>query len=304
MKKGIIMTLLAFCLTWMNLFPAAARSDNGRTTALWVWDFYESASNSDKITQLLEFSNQHGINTLFIGTRNTLIDQPRTYDELIRRAHENEIRVFALVGRDYWALESHHNEALEQLRQVLSFQESHPLNKFDGIQYDIEPYTLPEYKLAKDSVVSQYLQVLNTIAQEIEANDPALEFNAAIPWWFGGGDQPVMVVTGEQNKPLSHFVLDIADTISIMAYRDTADKQIRASLADADYAALLGKKVYIGAETNPSNGNTIPNEITYYNKGLDYMNQQLDMVSDYYSEHQGFGGIALHHYLSLQNMMK
>ncbi|MEF2965830.1 hypothetical protein V3851_08315 [Paenibacillus sp. M1] len=302
-KSKVSILFLAICLTLMNAVPAPAHAAaNGHTKALWVWDFYEAAANSDKITELLQFLNEQDINLLFIGTRKTLPDQPATYEELIRRAHEHGIRVFALVGRANWALEGHHREALEEVRQVLSFNTSHPSSKFDGIQYDIEPHTLPEYKTKRGSVCYQYIQVLKKIANEIALSGDNLEFNAAIPFWLATGENPVIVETGGEKKPLSYFVLDIVDTVTIMAYRDTAERQIRATQAEIDYAANIGKKIYIGAETNAPNGDTIPSEITYYNKGLDYMNQQLDAVTSYYSNHSGFSGVAIHNYPAFKAM--
>lgn len=302
MKNKAILLFLAVCLTVINVAPSPAHANNGNTRALWVWDFYEAASNSAKITELLQFLKDHDINLLFIGTRNTLPDQPATYEELILRAHEEGIRVFSVVGRAYWALETYHREALAEVRQVLSFNASHPSSKFDGIQYDIEPHALPEFITKRGSVSYQYIQLLKRTAKEIASSDEHLEFNAAIPFWYATGDNPVMVETGGERKPLSYFILDNVDTATIMAYRDTAERQIRLSLAETEYAASIGKKVYIASETKSPDGNTIPNEITYFNKGLEYMNQQLNTVITYFANHAGFGGIAIHEYSAFKKM--
>jgi hypothetical protein len=303
-KNKAILLLLAVCLTLMSVVPSPAHAEDRQAKAVWVWDFYEAASDSNQITKLLQFLNEQDINLLFIGTRRTLPDQPATYEELIRRAHEEGIRVFALVGRSEWALEGHHREALAELQQVLSFNASRPASAFDGIQYDIEPHTLPEYKTKRGSVNYQYLQVLKKIAGAIDASGDPMEFNAAIPCWYATGENPVIVETGGERKALSYFVLDIVDTVSLMAYRDTAERQIRASLAEADYAAKLGKKIYIGAETSPPNGSTIPNEITYFNKGSYYLNQQIQAIIYFYSNHAGFGGIAIHNYPMYRALMQ
>lgn len=304
MKRIAMPLLLALCLIGVTAAPPPAQANRELTKALWVWDFYEAASDSNKITQLLQFLNENDINMIFIGTRNTLSDQPATYDELIRRAHADGIKVYALVGRANWALEIYHREALAELRQVLAFNKTHPTNKFDGIQFDIEPHTLPEYKVRRGSVCYQFIQVLKKIAKEIDASGDALQFDAAIPWWFASGDNPVMVQTGGERKPLSYFVLDIVDSASIMSYRDTADRQIRATQEVTNYALKKGKKIYVGSETLPPNFSTIPNEITYHNKGVDYMNQQLNTIVDHYSEHFGFGGIAIHSYTAYKKMIQ
>lgn len=295
--------LLTVSLIVMNLFTPQAHANNGDTKALWVWDFYEAAANSDKITQLLDFLKAHNFNMIFIGTKNTLPDQPLTYNELIQRAHEEGIQVFAVVGRANWALEGSHRDALAELRQVLSYNQKYPLNKFDGIQFDIEPHILPEYKTKRGSVCYQFIQLLKKIAAEIDASGDPLEFDAAIPWWYASGENPVIVETGGERKALSYFVLDIVDSASIMSYRTTADRQIRATQEVADYAAEVGKKIYVSSETKPPDGEGIPESITYYNKGLNYMNQQMNIIFEHYSGHPGFGGIAIHHYTSYHQVV-
>lgn len=303
MRKFVTILLFSISLIVTNLFAAPTHANNGGAKALWVWDFYEAAANSDKITQLLQFLKENNFNMIFIGTKNTLPDQPSTYVDLIQRAHAEGIQVFALVGRANWALEGYHRDALTELRQVLSFNKKYPMSTFDGIQFDIEPHTLPEYKTKRGSVCYQFIQVLKKIALEIDASGEPLEFNAAIPWWYGAGDNPVMVETGGERKVLSFFVLDYVDSASIMSYRDTADKQIRSTQSVADYAAKLGKKIYVGTETKAPDGGIIPEEITYFNKGLEYLNQQMDIIMGHYSGHPGFGGIALHNYTSYKQML-
>lgn len=303
MMKFATILLLSVSLMVMSLMPVQAEANVKSTKALWIWDFYEASANSSKITQLLEFLKAHNFNKIFIGTKNTLPDQPSTYKELIQRAHAEGIQVFALVGKSSWALQGNHQFALAELRQVLSFNKKYPANKFDGIQFDIEPYTLPEYKLNRDFVSYQYIDVLKKISQEIELSGDPLEFNAAIPWWFATGENPLILENDGERKALSYIILDIVDSISIMSYRDTADRQIRASQAEVDYAAKTGKKVYVGTETNAPDGGGIPESITYYNKGLDYMNQQMSLITEHYTENDGFGGIAIHHYTSYKQMI-
>lgn len=302
LRHFVTILLLSISLVVMNLFTPPAHANNGDTKALWVWDFYEAAANSDKITQLIQFLKAHNFNMMFIGTKNTLPDQPLTYSELIQSAHAEGIQVFAVVGRANWALEGSHRDALAELRQVLSYNQKYPLNKFDGIQFDIEPHILPEYKTKRGSVCYQFIQLLKKIAAEIDASGDPLEFDAAIPWWYASGENPVIVETGGERKALSYFVLDIVDSASIMSYRTTADRQIRATQEVADYAAEIGKKIYVSSETKPPDGEDIPESITYYNKGLDYMNQQMSIIFDHYSGHSGFGGIAIHHYTSYNQM--
>jgi hypothetical protein len=87
-----------------------------------------------------------------------------------------------------------------------------------------------------------------------------------------------------------------------MAYRDSADKQISVSTLEINYAAPLGKKVYVAAETSPPDGNGIPDFITYYNKGTQYMESQFKIIDQYFKDNKGYGGIAIEWYNTYREM--
>lgn len=300
--KMTVRLFLTVCIMLMFFIPTQA--NHVQTKGLWVWDFDEAASDSAKINQLVRFLTEHEINLLFISTGRSLSDQPAEYEKLIRKAHKANIRVFALAGEGSWALESHHPKALEEIRRVLAYNASHPRNKFDGIQYDIEPYTLPAFQTDKEAVSRQYLQVLQAIKDEIARRNSHFEFNAAIPFWYATGESPVLIEVNGETKPLSFHVLDIVDSVSIMSYRDTAEQQIRLSQVEVEYASMTGKKVYVSAETNPPHESSIPHYITYNDEDIAYMNEQFEIVVSAFQNQPGFGGIAIHHYSAFKEMIE
>jgi hypothetical protein len=63
-----------------------------------------------------------------------------------------------------------------------------------------------------------------------------------------------------------------------------------------DYAASVGKKAIIAAETSVPDGSGVPAYITYYDNGKTYMNNELQKVVSYFGSSPGFGGIGIHHY--------
>lgn len=295
---------LAALLVFSCITPLPLHAQEQHVKGMWVWDFYTSAFTEEQREQLIQFSLQHNINLLFVGTRLTLKEHPSAYADLIQKARQNGIRVFALAGRASWAWEENHHEPLAHLQQVLDYNSVYPSTPFDGLQFDIEPYILSDYWDNTDRVNSQLLQLLEASARLINETEDPLELNAAIPFWYASGQRPMMAEVNGASKPLSHHILDIVDSVSIMAYRDHANAQIEVSKADIEFAESIGKKAYIGAETKPPNDEGIPDWITYYNKKTSYMNEQFEIIHEYYRNNSGFGGIAVHTYDSYKEMQQ
>lgn len=299
--KPVYMLLTVIGLSVLLAFPARAGTET--VHGLWVWDFYEALSTPEQRERLLNVAGNNGINLLFIGTNQTLPRHPSDYEALIRNAHQAGIRVFALAGKSDWALEQNHRHVLAHVQQVMDYNLNYPSAPFDGIQLDIEPYTLPDFSANTERISRQLLQVLKASSELAAESNAGLELNAAIPFWYASGEKPVVLDYGGERKPLSHHVLDLVDTVSIMAYRNNAQAQIQLSRAEIEYAGQTGKKVYVGAETKPPEGNSIPERITYHHTSLPYMNEQLDMIRSHYANHAGFGGTAIHEYASFQIML-
>jgi hypothetical protein len=300
MRKATIIAIISSLAIFGLASQSKSYAQSDHVKAMWVWDFYTSAATKQQRTELLQFAQKHRINLLFIGTRHSLKDRSGDYEELLSDAKQKGIRVFALAGKADWALEEKHSEALAHLQQVIDYNANHPDAEFNGIQFDIEPYTLSEFPDHVDRIGSEFLQLLQTSMFRIKDAGSRLELDGAIPFWYATSS--INVTFGGVSKPLSQHILDIVDSVSIMAYRDQADAQIDLSLADIEYAASVGKKAYIGMETMPPRGDSIPDWITYYNKTMTYMNEQLAKIQQHYVSHSGFGGIAIHAYDSFKDM--
>ncbi|WP_309118206.1 S-layer homology domain-containing protein [Paenibacillus sp.] len=299
MKATIVLSVAVLMAATMFVRPAQAEPD--AVTAMWAWDYNTSVSTEERRERLLRFSRQVDANVLFVGTRTTLAEAEPKYADLIRRAHAQGIRVFALAGKADWALAEHHASAIKHISQVLDFNARHPSTPFDGIQLDVEPYTLPQYADDPAGIGAQLLRLLDT-AERLVPDE--LELNAAIPFWYAASHKPRTVDYNGVEKPLSHHILDVVDSVSIMAYRDTAAAQIELSSIDVAYAGKVGKLAYVGAETLPPDGERIPDYVTYSGKNVHYMKVQMEAIRRHYAEHPGFGGVAVHTYDAYQAMLR
>lgn len=200
-------------------------------------------------------------------------------------AHRHGLSVDFLCGDPGWARERQHDNALAYLRAVLAYNRSAPAGgRFNGFQYDVEPYLLKEWPapiLRRD-----FLRLLDRARAEIEAaattSGPKLVFGAAIPAWF---DQ-------EPFGFLDRAVLDRVDYLALMDYVHAADPLIARAENEIAYAGKVGKRVVIGVETQRL---TTEPTATFFAEGDAAMERALSAAARRYQSARGFGGFAVHH---------
>ncbi|MFE5318262.1 hypothetical protein ACFQ88_06100 [Paenibacillus sp. NPDC056579] len=297
----LLMLLVAFLAPFREVVQASANNSQS-IRAMWVWDYYASVSNEKQRNELIQFSTLHQINMLFVYTGEELSAYPDAFNNLIRLAHSKGIRIFALEGDSLWAREENHSIAIGRIEGILKYNNEHPDSSFDGIQLDVEPYLLPDFFDQVQNIGTQYLTLLQKSRDLIHKQ--SMVFDAAIPFWYEDPEPTVSVTFNGQEKPLSFHILDVADSVSIMAYRDSSEEQIRISQQEITYAGKIGKKAYVGAETNPPDGVSIPEFITYYDEGIRFMEIELRRIERYYKDMPGYGGIGIHWYGSFKKMAK
>ncbi|GIP52447.1 MULTISPECIES: Ig-like domain-containing protein [Paenibacillus] len=292
--------------------------------AMWIWEkaaynLFLNPGSKSALKALADDTGTFGsdpITTFYIGVFpyegvDILEDQPEAVREFVKWAHDNGYRVHACIAGGtvppyYGALAPYHGNAIHEMEKVINYNLSSSADEqFDGVNVDIEPYILPEFKTDKPAVQLQYLDVLQKMIQRRDAAGIDLPFGPAIPRWFDSSDTSSNITWNGQTKWLSEHVQDISDYISIMDYRDTAEggpgiiPQAQAELA---YANAIGKpdSVIVGVETLDIANSGDPETITFREEGRTYMESELDKVYTAFSGDPAFGGIAMHHYDSIR----
>jgi hypothetical protein len=161
-----------------------------------------------------------------------------------------------------------------------------------GLHLRIEPHTLSQWDQDQPGTIAQYLDLLNTIKQELTNRESTLILTVDVPLSFNN----VETTYGEEEKPLSQHVLDIVDQATLMYYRDFAqgeDGIIAQAQDEMNYAQNIGKLVSIGVETN----NVEPEMVTFFEEGEAAMERELDLVQQHYQANLAFHGFAIHDYI-------
>ena len=130
------------------------------------------------------------------------------------------------------------------------------------VHLDIEPHSLPEWSTSRSQIATEWLDLLRQIEVEL-ADDCTLTVDVAMSYSTPDG----VVEYQDASKPLLGHVLDIVDSVVVLAYRNHAGScefgqtqcpaedsilsHTRAALEIAASYPNRSKAVGVGVETNP-----------------------------------------------------
>ncbi len=270
---------LLFVWTAGALPPERAEAGGPDGFSTWVWNPWLLRNSSD---DLLRFAASNKIATLYLQIDAEM--DVSDYAAFIRRASAQNIRVYALDGAPRWALDSGPTDAF--LNWLTAYQASAETDqRFAGIHIDTEPYLLPEWNSDRAALLTSWKSHIETLLGG--AKRLGLTAEADIPFWFDEHAMP-----GETGT-LSAWLIRRFDSVTIMAYRDSADRIADVAKNELAEAAKAGKTLRIGVETNPSSETP---QVTFYEEGSSYLNVQLAAVRNKLSANPAFAGFAVHDY--------
>ncbi|WP_221565857.1 hypothetical protein [Alkalihalobacillus sp. TS-13] len=305
----LVFGILALALI---VFPGFtfAETTSGKDKAMWSWFPNEDILTDEAREEIITFAKDKGVNVIYLNTgdrgEDTYLEMySEQYQEFIELAHENDIKVFALDGAAKWARKENHRIPIKRMLQVFQYNHHSDVDEqFDGMQFDIEPYLLDEWDTTeeREQLVQEYLKGLKKLngMATVYGMKYDFEFMIAMPFWFDGSKYETTYegVT----KPLSDHVMDTVDYVALMAYRDFAEGRDSITYHiehEIQYASENGMKAVIGVETQYLE----PYEkVSFYEEGEGYMNEQLEIVDQLYSNESGYAGQAIHKYQSYKNM--
>ncbi|MCP1134710.1 hypothetical protein NKT34_15495 [Paenibacillus polysaccharolyticus] len=255
----------------------------------WVWDTTQIRNNAQDI---LSFAKANNINTIYLQM-NRDIKIPE-YKNFIRLARAQNIAVDIMDGRSAWGL----TESREQIASFMDWIEAYQAQalaneKFAGIHLDIEPHVHPQWKINQASVITQWQGNVNYIIDR--AARMKMPVAADLPFWLDNYKIPGSTMA------VSSWMIRKFDSITIMAYRDTAAAIYNVAKDELIDAASVGKKISIAVETKQSKEGDF---ITFYEEGDAYMEEQLKLVEKMASVHTSFNGFSVHEYSSWKTLRK
>lgn len=281
-KAKLIILVAGICLLLLILFLLPSGNVN-QNKATWLWDASLIRSETEEI---VAFSEREGITTIFLQIQKEVTEEE--YRRFVAAAHQKGISVHALSGQPDWAYEEGQGKGLELLTWLDEYnQGSAPEEKFEGVQFDVEPYVLRRWEREQEQVVEEWSANMKAWVQEAERQD--LPLSAAVPFWLDSITGP----KSEDSDSFSRWMIQHTDAIAVMAYRDSGVQMYELSKEELEQADELGKSVWIGMEL----GDTDEGEhLTFFAKSEQEMEDEALRAAKLGSDHSSFAGLAVHHY--------
>lgn len=301
--------LLASVLLLLGPLSLAAAAP-GRAVWAWEEESYAMLERGSSAKEALRFCGSKGINTIYLYAdsykgRNLIEKKPGLYRKLIASLHKGGLRVYALLGSWHLHTEEYvrperRAEALAMLKRVLDYNSSAgPLERFDGVNLDLEPHMLADWKTDRDRLLLSFLDMGGEMMAMKKAAGAALKIGPAVPFWLDG----IVLEWDGRKKPVSEHILDIYDYAALMAYRDRAegaDGMVALAAGELKYAGAIGKEVVVGVEVTPND----IRKVSFDRKSEAEMEWELLLAADAFGKEPAFGGFALHHFGSYRDWLR
>lgn len=280
--------------------------------AVWTWEgsSYAMLESPAVADEALAFLQRKRINVVYLYAdafqrRNLVEQQPQLYRAFIRNAHARGIRVCALLGSWYlsterYVLPRHQRKAVAMLQRVLDYNAAAaPVERFDGVNYDIEPHLLDEWEDAtRPRLLRGFLDMTAAMLEARRKSGQTLVIGPAMPFWWDG----IALEWRGVRRPVSEHVADLTDYVTLMDYRNRAegrDSILSHAEAEMAYADRTGKRVVIGLEFNPAE----PAKLSFHGMGEAAFEREADKVEAAYRKRPAFDGFVFHHYLGYRRFV-
>ncbi len=281
-----IIKMLRFLQIGFFLLGCLAMAAQANARGLWLWD-QTFATDPAQMQVFFNFASSKKIGVIYFECEALVQKNQPALRDFVVAAKARSMEVDFLFGDPSWALTANHSIATNLAKAAAAYNKAYPAARPRGVHYDVEPYSLREWKTQESSVANQYLDLIEKL--KAIATPASLQLTMDIPFWFDGES----ITRSGPKRPLNQLVQDRVDRVVLMDYRDTADLIIQFAAAEIAYGDQIKKKVAIGVETQCEQQ---PAYISFCDKGNAAMEAALATVQSRFASHPAYDGISIHHY--------
>ena len=212
--------------------PADASVIAAAVRSTWVW---KAADWREHGARLLDWAAAHGVRDLFITVpfRNDAVREPSALAAFIRAAGGRGIRVLSVDGDPHMVLPEHQAALARMVRAYAAYNAGvEPAARLAGLQFDVEPYLLPEYGAGKIDWDARYL----AMARSLRAAAGSLRLELVLPFWWDG------------KTALLDGLAPLVDALAVMDYRTDPAQLTAFAIPFLDWGVRHHKQVRIALE--------------------------------------------------------
>jgi hypothetical protein len=110
--------------------------------------------------------------------------------DFLKLAQSQKIEVHAVVAEEpIYTFSDKHETVLDRVDAILSFNQQHAGSRFAGLQLDVEPYALEEWKDGtweeRELLFQQYIRLLAKVRENIENSKQPVVLSTTVAYWYG-----------------------------------------------------------------------------------------------------------------------
>ena len=240
---------------------------------VWWWDdtldsTYLEFAKDNNVTEIYYCSDAFDSKTAdFIGKANAL-----------------GMRVYWLAGEYNWLDSS--SGLYDKINLYQEYQSEYTNQKFNGIHLDIEPHQNPSFSENRETLILNLIHLINDLNEEFQN----ITFDYDIPFWLND-----LIDFDNNIKPAYQHIIDIADRVFLMSYRDNYQDIYSISKDEIEYAKEKGKKLFLGVETNSDEGDNV----SFKEEGKNVMKEEISNLRTLLPENFG---MAIHQIKTWYNL--
>lgn len=258
-----------------NSFKPSSFSSVG----VWWWD--ETLDNN-----YLKFAKNNNVTEIYYAATSF---NDNTAD-FIKRANKYNIQVYFLTGDYKWLTNPDNLHNI--INSYLEYQQRFSDCCFAGIHLDIEPHQSSDFETNRVGMLTALVSLANILHETY----PSITFDYDIPFWF----DDELTISGKSGElvtlPAYAHMINIADRIFVMSYRDSADEIYDIAKEELNFAKSINKSLILGVETSDVGDNT-----SFFEEGKKYMHNELESLQ---KKLELGVGISFHHIGSWKRLSK
>ncbi len=176
-KQASSLTLSTLELSTAHAGPAPARS-------IWIWRPSEWRDNAEALLEELDVLDTPvvyvSVPLTSSASDHLSVANADALADFIARAAARNIRVWAVEGDPHAVLPEGQEHFLRRAKALDAYNAAQDeKRRLAGVQYDIEPYLLPEFALDQDAWLRAYVETIARLKAELE-----VPLEVAVPFWW------------------------------------------------------------------------------------------------------------------------
>lgn len=276
LPKLVAALLLAFAATVPAIAEPVSSSKTSGGRSAWLWDDLVWRQHADA---LLTQAQDLKIGTLYITLeiRNDQVRHAAALRTFLRKAHGRGVSVLAVEGDPHFVFPDGRAHAVARAKVIRAWQASARTGEqLDGLQYDIEPYVLPDFSVDDPDDLAAWRDTFRALRRAY-----GQRLDIVFPFWVANTPRGANFVRQTAADARSY---------ATMAYRTTVPRIIDAATPLLDLGTELNRPVRVALE----NGPTSEGPGVSFEGDLPALLKAMKQARPTLAAKPGFGGFAIH----------